>query len=177
MRRAICGLLLAGMTSMTPAFAVPQGQTRTGALLCGPAQLTAHTQYLDVSGHDRQVLSQALSLSLPPAAPRTLAHDGRPLRQPFLPQQPVLDAAATGWACLASRDGRHYVYVAYTCTESPVRPGCAGTRREWARLFDTQGKPLNAGHPRSGPRTPALMRRLGLGRHLEDGVALQDIAP
>jgi hypothetical protein len=87
----------------------------------------------------------------------------------------VLDASVTGWACLAGTAGKAYVYVVYTCAESRLRPECEGERREWARLFDIRGNPLNAGFSHDGPHTPELMKRLGLGRYVHDGVQLKDI--
>lgn len=176
---ALCLVAVLGTT--LPALAqqgieAPSVQTRTGRLQCGDTQIVAETQYLDVPGHDRQVLAQTLSLSLPgQASSIRLAHDGRVFRQPFLKHTAVLDAAVTGWACLAANDDKPYLYLSYTCTESPARPRCVGTLREWARLFDTTGKPLNARAPRSGPRTPTLMKKLGLARYLSEGVSLSDI--
>lgn len=151
-------------------------QTRVGHLHCGDASLIATTVYLDVDGQDRQTLSQRIALtSASRRVPVMLRGDGRPLRQPFLENTPVLNASVTGWACLPVTRGRAYVYVVYTCTESPLRPGCESDRREWVRLFNTQGKPLNARFPNDGPRTSALMKKLGLGRYVNDGVQLKDI--
>lgn len=149
-----------------------------GQLACGTARFEAVTQYLEVPDHDRQVQAQRLSLiGEAPGSSHSLPHEGRLLRQPFLRQTPVLDAWVSGWACVASADGRHqYLYLMYVCAESPLRPACAGDTREWVRLLDTRGRPLNGGFPHAGPRTPALMKRLGLGRHLQEGVTLKDIA-
>lgn len=151
-------------------------QTRVGHLHCGDASLVATTVYLDVDGRNRQTLSQRIALtSAGRRVPLMLRGDGRLLRQPFLESTPVLDASVTGWACLPAAGGKPYVYVVYTCTESPLRPDCEGDRREWVRLFDTQGKPLNAGFPHDGQRTPELMKKLGLGRYVNDSVQLEDI--
>lgn len=152
------------------------GKTRVGHLNCGGATLAASTVYLDVDDQDRQTLSQTITLTRPErSTPIVLPGDGRSLRQPFLKDTPVLDAAVTGWACLTAADGKAYVYVIYTCVESPSRPDCEGDRREWVRLFDAQGKALNAGFPHDSPRTPALMKKLGLEHYLRTGVQLEDI--
>ena len=154
----------------------PAGKARLGHLSCGGATLTAKTVYLDVDDQDRQTLSQTITLTRPErSGPIVLPGDGRPLRQPFLKNVPVLDAAVTGWACLTAADGKAYVYVIYTCAESPSRPDCEGDRREWVRLFDAQGKALNAGFSHEGSRTPELMKQLGLERYLHDGVQLKDV--
>lgn len=107
--------------------------------------------------------------------PIVLRGDGRPLHQPFLNDAPVLDASVTGWACLSAAGGKTYFYLVYTCTDSPLRPDCEGDHREWARLFNTQGEPLNERFPHGGPRALALMKKLDLGRYVNDGVQLEDI--
>jgi hypothetical protein len=167
--------LVATAPTMAQQNVPPPGTTLTGHLKCGEAQLTAQTQYLDVPDHDRQVLIQTLELTGPDKGATKLVHDGRMFRQSFLKDTPVLDASATGWACLESTNGQRYVYVLYTCTEGLARPRCAGTKREWPRLFDTSGALLNAHYPRSGSRTPALMKKLGLARYLSEGVSLEDV--
>ncbi|MBF3411147.1 hypothetical protein ACGY7B_26260 [Burkholderia pseudomallei] len=171
-------LLVAAMvtTSVRAGGMSDAAQTRVGHLHCGDASLIATTAYLDVDGQGRQTLSQSIALmSAGRRMPVILRGDGRTLRQPFLKNARVLDAAVTGWACFSAAGGKPYVYVVYTCTESPLRPDCEGDRREWVRLFDTQGKPLNAGFPYDSPRTSALMKKLGLGRYVNDGVQLEDI--
>lgn len=173
-------ILVLSCTLMLPAgAAIAQQQAtleRSGHLQCGLAQLNAETRYLDLPDQTRQVLAQSLSLTnTAMGSTRQLKHDARPLRQPFLKHTPVLDAAVTGWACLENSAGKPYIYLSYTCIESPSRPACVGNLREWARLFDTAGKPLNAHAPRSGQRTAALLKKLGLGHHLSAGVSLQDI--
>lgn len=178
--KSTAGLFLAlALAATAPAMAQPNAPSSpamlTGHLECGEAQLTAQTQYLEVPGHDRQVLTQTLELTRPGKGTTKLAHDGREFRQPFLKDTPVLDASATGWACLDGGKGRRYVYVLYSCAESPARPQCAGTRREWVRFFDTAGAPLNAHYPHGGSRTPALMKKLGLGHYLSEGVSLEDV--
>jgi len=153
------------------------GPEQTGFLSCGPARFEARTQYLDLPDHDRQVVAQKLGrLGADRTLPYRLPHEGRPLKQPFLKSMPVLDAWVSGWACLVSADGQHhYLYLLYACTESPHRPACTGTEREWPRLLNLSGRPLNAGFGRTGPRTPRLMQKLGLGRYLQEGVHLKDI--
>ena len=155
----------------------PASAPREGRLACGDATLTASTRLTEVADHDRQVLAQGITLVAPGHPdPVTLKLDARRLRQPFLQGVDVLDASATGWACVKSASGKAYVYVMMTCTESPKRPACAGDTREWVRLYDTRGRALNAGYPHGGSRTPALLKRLGLGGVLADGVSLADLA-
>ena len=154
------------------------GPERLGHLACGEARFEARTRYLEVPDQNRQVQTQQLSLLREASdPPRLLPHEGKPLRQPFLKQTPVLDAWVSGWACLASADAQHhYLYLIYTCTESPLRPACAGSSREWVRLLDLSGRALNAGFAHEGQRTPSLMKRLGLERYLQEGVSLRDIS-
>ncbi|ATF37252.1 hypothetical protein CO709_31190 [Burkholderia thailandensis] len=172
-------ILLAAAIVTTNAWAGDMStaaRTRAGHLHCGDASLIATTVFLDVDGHYRQTLSQRITLaSASRRVPVMLHGDGQPLRQPFLENTPVLDASVTGWTCLRAAGGKSYVYVVYTCTESPLRPDCEGDRREWVRLFGTQGEPLNAGFPHDGPRTSELLKKLGLGHYVNDGVQLEDI--
>jgi hypothetical protein len=150
---------------------------RIGHLQCGGASLVASTVYLDVDDQDRQTLTQSITLTSPGRGEAVaLPLEGKLLNQPFLKHVTVLDAAVTGWACVNATDGKPYVYLTYTCTESPSRPACEGDDREWVRLFDIQGKPLNAGFPHDGERTPDLMKKLGLGHYVTDGVSLNDIS-
>ncbi|RUL77722.1 hypothetical protein [Dyella choica] len=156
--------------------AAPRRMTAIGHLSCGGASLTAETVYLDVPDQDLQPLSQRIALKrLGQNVSTVLHHDGRPLRQPFLKNTPVLDAAVSSWTCLTADDGKAYVYVFYVCTESDLRPDCAGTSREWGRLFDPQGKEMTADLPHAGPRTSALMKRLGLGRYENEPMPLRGI--
>lgn len=177
LERLVVLIVAAIVTTSVRAGDMPAAaQTRVGHLHCGGASLITTTVYLDVDGQDRQTLSQRIVLTFAGRSVQVILRgDGRPLHQPFLKDVPVLDASVTGWACLPAAGGMAYVYVVYTCTDSPLRPDCEGDRREWVRLFNTQGKPLNAGFPRDGPRTPALMKKLGLGRYVNDGVQLEDI--
>jgi hypothetical protein len=150
--------------------------SHVGHLSCGLALLTAETAYLDINGQDRQTLSQRITLRRPDVnGSIVLPSDSRSLRQPFLKDTPVLDASITGWACVKAADGTAYIYVLYTCVESTLRPDCADDQREWVRLFDLQGKLINPGFPHEGLRTPELMKKLGLGHYLDDGVSLQDV--
>lgn len=150
--------------------------TAIGHLSCGGATLTVDTMYLDVPDQDFQPLSQRIVLRRQGTKrPIVLRHDGRPLRQSFLKNPQVLDAAVSGWTCLTAAGGKAYVYLSYVCTESDSRPDCVGTSREWARLFDSQGKELTAGLPHDGPRMSALMKRLGLGRYETEPIQLQSI--
>ena len=152
------------------------GAPRVGHLDCGGASLTASTVFREVIGQDRQVVSQTMTVTAPGAKTASpLKIEARPFRQPFLRDTLVLDASATGWACVTSTSHQSYVYVVMTCTESPLRPACAGPTREWVRLYDLRGRALNAGFPHdAGPREQALMKRLGLD-HVEDaGISLSD---
>lgn len=140
-----------------------------GHLACGGANLTATTVFREVADQDRQILSQTITIA--PAgksASATLKLEARRLRQPFLRDTLVLDASATGWACVKATDGKPYVYVMMTCTESPLRPACEGATREWMALYDLSGRELNAGLPHDGRQEAALIKRLKL-EHLDDG--------
>ncbi len=170
-----CPTVLATLLALAGAPHTRAGEPpNEGHLACGGATLTARTQFREVADHDRQVVSQAITIVA--AGTKTalpLKLDAHPLRQPFLRDALVLDAAVTGWACVTSTDGKPYVYLVMTCAESSRRPACVGTLREWTRLYDMHGRALDAGLPRDGPRKSALLKRLKLGR-LDDGVSMSD---
>lgn len=182
-RRALSLLALAAVCASAgaPAARASQslpaaGSARVGHLDCGGASLTASTVLREVTDQDRQVVSQTITVTAPGAKKASsLKLGARPFRQPFLRDTPVLDASATGWACVTSASHQSYVYVVMTCAESPLRPACAGPTREWVRMYDLRGRALNAGFPHdAGPREDALMKRLGLD-HVEDvGISLSD---
>lgn len=172
----LAATLIAVCVHADPQPAAPRQMRAVGHLSCGGAALTAETVYLDVPNQDFQPFSQRITLQQPGSKNSTvLHHGGRPLQQTFLKDAPVLDAAVSSWACLKSTDGQAYIYVLYVCTESDLRPQCAGMSREWGRLFNPQGKELTAGYPHDGPRASALMRRLGLGRYANEPMPLQSI--
>ena len=170
-----CVILVAVGAHAEPQSAAPKHVTVIGHLSCGGVTLKAETVYLDVPDRDFQPLSQRITQQRASQSPTVLHHDGRPLHQPFLQGTAVLDAAVSGWACLKSTDGKAYIYVLYICTESDLRPQCAGTSREWGRLFDPQGKELTAGFLHDGPRESALMKRLGLGRYEDEPMPMRSI--
>lgn len=168
--------IAAGCASPSARAGATPRTTQIGHLGCGGARFTARTTWLNVPGHDRQPVQQTVQRDAAGSTPsRELRLDARPLRQPFVPDGIVLDAAVTGWACITATTGKAYLYLLYTCTQSTARPACAGDRREYVRLFDTTGKALNVGFPHAGPRTPALLHQLGLDGYLTDGVSLQDL--
>ncbi len=166
-------VLAAALACAGTAGARASDAASAGRVDCGGAHLAARTVLREVPDHDRQTLSQTITI-VPPGATTAspLKLDVRPLRQPFLRDTSVLDAAVTGWACVTSTDHRSYVLLSLTCTESPLRPGCAGPTREWTRLYDLRGRALDAGYPRdAGPREQALAKRLKLDL---DSVPLSD---
>lgn len=178
-RHALSLLAMACAFALSPAARAgespPEAAASVGHLACGGASLTASTVFREVADQDRQILSQSIAITPPGKKTATMLKlEAHRLRQPFLPGVPVLDASATGWACVTASDGKSYVYVMMTCTESPLHPDCAGPTREWMSLYDTRGRALTAGMPHEGPREAALIKRLKL-EHLDDGgVTLSD---
>lgn len=156
--------------------AVPQRSTpvaalvKPGRLSCGGTVFTAATHRAVPGG---PVLAQQLWRQVPgDPQPQPLRHEGHPVKAAAQGPAP-LDAWASGWACVQASSGQAYLHVLYTCPQD--MRGCQGARREWVRLHALDGRLLNAGHPRTGDRTPALMRRLGLTAALSQGVSLSDI--
>lgn len=94
-------LLLLQLTA--PALAIaeevpPQGLEK---LSCGTAEVTVQAQCFRVADQERQCRTQSLHLRNPGLeVSNTLAHEGKAIKQPFVHDGTVLDAIATGWACV-----------------------------------------------------------------------------
>lgn len=145
-------------------------------LQCGDVEVIATSSCLRPADHETQCRAQSLQLKNPAKAiAKKLPHDGKPLRQAFVKEGPVLDAIATGWACIQSASGTPYILVSYTCVEHDRRPECAGTNKEWGRVFGMDGKDFTAGIARRSPALERIYRRLGLSASFEQGIQLQEL--
>lgn len=153
----------------------PRIREDQGRLACGTAQLAAKSHCLEFAENETQCTSQILTLTNPSKGiAKQLPHDGKRITQPFVRSVKVLDATVTGWACLTSDAGVSYIYLSYTCVEHDRAPECAGTRREWGRLFDTGGRALNGNLSRRSQHMPEVLHRYGLQRYVSEGIQLQD---
>ena len=79
------------------------------------------------------------------------------------------------WACVQASTGRSYVSLGYACAVDPSERGSCGGDKEWFRLLDDRGRPLDAGSPKQGAAQDRLMTRLGLKAVMEAGVAMKDV--
>ncbi len=156
--------------------AAPPIRQEQDKLVCGDAEVRATSSCLSFTDQETQCKKQTLQLSNPSKGiSKKLPHDGKPMRQPFVKNGPVLDAIATGWACVKSESGTPYIYLAYTCVESEQRPECAGTNKEWGRVFGLDGKNFTAGVPRRGAALERVYKQLGLSGAVEQGIQLQGL--
>ena len=171
-------LLLASASSALAAAGEARPVTRNveDKLQCGDVEVIAKSHCLSPADHETQCRTQSLQLNNPGKGfARKLPHDSKPLRQAFIKDGPVLDAIATGWACLQSASGTPYIFVSYTCVEHDRRPECAGTNKEWGRVFGLDGKDFTAGIPRRSPALQRIYRQLGLSASMEQGIPLQEL--
>ena len=154
----------------------PSLQDEHDKLICGDAEVRVTSSCLHFDEQETQCKKQTLQLTNPAKnIAKKLPHDGKPIRQPFVKNGPVLDAFVTGWACVKSASGAPYIYLSYTCVENDRQPECAGTNREWGRVFGLDGKNLGAGIARRSKELGRVYRRLGLSESLEQGIQLQDL--
>ncbi|GLQ98822.1 hypothetical protein [Dyella mobilis] len=138
------------------------------SLSCGDAQLSIKTDYAlppDVTS----VAWTAQSITLKSAAhptPVSLALESKPLHLAYYPQGTALDSVILGWTCLKTASGKHYIFLAYTCTPSPERPQCNADDESgnWDSILDTSGKRMSDKQRDS----------LGINRAIGDQIKLED---
>ena len=164
MALATLALLLA-----SPAVAADPPRVGTADLVCGAARLHARTASVAHVAPDDGLawVSQEIILQGPGGVPSRLhvvdidqkpGTDGRGL-QVFV----------SSWQCLGGRGGK-VIELWLACNRADLGGTCKG-EREWERLVDVTGRPLDAGYAPQDPRYGALSRRLGIP---VDGVKLQD---
>lgn len=79
------------------------------------------------------------------------------------------------WACTKGARGVSYVSLGYACAVDPGYPHDCGGEKEWFRLLDERGQPVDLGVPHSGPAMTRLHRRLGLLEQFEKGTQMTDV--
>lgn len=137
----------------------------TSTLDCHGAQISAVSTYdPHFSAHDSFVwFDQVLTLkSKVDRAPERLSFDPAPTL-PFEGSQ-RLQRAVYSWACVHGTTA-DYLVVMLGCTRDDLgddRGGICHGQREWLRIIDLQGRHLDTGLLPQDPRTPALLRELGI---------------
>ena len=153
----------------TPAGATDPSRTTTSELACGSARLHARTTSIaHVPPHDGLVwTAQDIALS-------NMGRSPRPLRVQGVNDKPGsvnfgLPAIVSSWQCLKGMNAP-VIELWLTCNRADLGGVCGG-QREWERLVDVTGQPLDVGYAPQDARYEALSKRLGIP---EDGVRLQD---
>lgn len=161
---AAIGLLIA-----TPAGAADPPHTTSSKLACGPARLQAQTTSIAHVPPDNGLVwtAQDITLSTAKGSSRPLHVEGVGYEAGSTGKG--LSAIISGWQCL---HGSHewVIELWLTCNRADLGGTC-GSQREWERLFDLSGQPLDMGYAPQDARYDALSRRLGIP---EDRVRLQD---
>lgn len=116
-------------------------------LSCGDAQLVAQTDYVTLPDMQKVVWT-AQTITLKNSHSTTavpLALESKPLHLAYYPQGTALDSVILGWTCLKTSSGKHYIFLAYTCTPSRERPDCKEEDESgnWDRVLDTSGKRMS----------------------------------
>ena len=158
-----------GLLILTPADASEPPHTTSSELICGPAHLHAQTTSIAHVSPENGLVWTAQDITL-----STAKGSSRPLRVEGVGYEASLTgkglpAIVSGWQCL---HGSHewVIELWLTCNRVDLGGNCS-SQREWERLFDTSGKPLDMGYAPQDARYDALSKRLGIP---EDGIRLED---
>ncbi len=146
-------------------------------LVCGDAVVEAATQFFDDPAYmERQVIKQSVFVSNNQKnVKKKLRLDSRAAHKPTF-DRILLDSLVSAWACLEAKDGKHYLFLWYTCTPMDERGFCAGEGKEWERLFQTDGKALTNSFPRDDKKFDRLYKKLGLEEVVRNA-KLQPLTP
>ncbi|GLQ88586.1 hypothetical protein [Dyella flagellata] len=162
----LCALAMGVVLADTSTLATPHRVEKK--LTCGDAQLTAQTDYVTLPDVQKVVwTAQAITLRNSHSATSVpLALESKPLHLAYYPQGTALDSVVLGWTCLKTSSGKHYFFLAYTCTPSPERPACKEEDESgnWDRVLDTSGKRIS----------DQQRERLGINRAIGDHLQLED---
>ena len=139
------------------------------SLACGDAQLSAKTEYVVLPDVNKVVwTAQSITLTnrLQPN-PIQLPLESKPLHLAYYLQGAALDSVIQGWTCLRTARGKHYIFLAYTCTPSPERPRCTPDESgNWDRILSTSGQKIK----------DRQRRRLGVNRAIGNQLQLENTA-
>jgi hypothetical protein len=170
----IHGMLVAALCAVAVGVVQADGPSAPVAhsiekkLSCGDAELTASTQYVVLQDVQKIVwTAQTITLkNSRSATPVTLPLESKPLHLAYYPQGSGLDSVILGWTCLKTASGKHYVFLAYTCTPSPERPACKEEDESgnWDSVLDTSGTRMS----------DQQRERLGVNRAIGDHLQLEN---
>lgn len=80
-----------------------------------------------------------------------------------------------GWTCVTATTGASYALLGYACAVDPGYPNDCGGEKEWYRLMDDRGRPVDIGVPVNGVARERLVQRLGILKQMEAGVHMNDV--
>ena len=157
---ALLAVLVAAAAPSARASDPPR--TGTAVLACGPARLVARTTSVAHVGADDGLAwtAQAITLAAGPG------DAGRPIPVKGVEARTApgssggLTAIVSSWACLSGTRGK-VIELWLSCNRTDLGGACRG-EREWERLLDTTGRPLDGGYAPQDPRYEALSARLGI---------------
>ena len=152
-----------------PAWAV-QPHTGNAILHCGTATLVARSTSLSHVGPEDRLIWVSQEIGI-----RDAEGASRDLRLADANEKPAanspngLQVIVSSWRCL---HGTHeeVIELWLTCTSADLGGACKG-QREWERLTDLHGRPLDEGYAPQDPRYEMLSRHLGIA---DAGIPLKD---
>ena len=154
----------------SPVQAADPPHTGHATLACGTARLQARTTSVAHVPPDDGLAwtAQEIMLHGPGGSSRRLRIQG--IDEPPMPADGQgLPVIVSSWQCLHGSRGE-VIELWLTCNRPDPGAACGG-QREWERLIDTDGMPLDAGYAPQDARYEALSRHLGIP---VDGIKLQD---
>ena len=166
-----CGTVLTALALLlaSPAVAADPPRVGTADLVCGAARLHARTASVAHVAPDDGLawVSQEITLQGPSGVPSRL-HVVDADKPPGTDVR-GLPVIVSSWQCLSGSQGK-VIELWLTCNRADLGGACKG-EREWERLIDVTGRPLDVGYAPQDPRYNTLSRRLGIPA---DEVKLQD---
>ena len=166
--------LLAGMACAGASSADGMLTSYQDELSCGEAQFRLTTTSLvDPSNGVPEFTSQALRVVNNARGTSALVSLRQRVARPLVLGRRILYDRVTGWACIRSDSGRHYLLLFLSCR--PLALDCpADWTAEWNQIIASRGRWV------TGDRTgmpDAVVRRLGLVKGLDVGATERDIGP
>ncbi len=167
MRRAAISLLtwMACIGAAGAGFAEEPLVRHVDDLRCGRVTARLRTNCIEQLSTGWECVSQSLRLIQRYGVTKDVPLDIRRVPSSVAPERNMLDGDVTSWACVRSRSGQHYVFLAYSCQSLGDAYGTLSPSGEWGQVID------QAGHVVSGRRNGDDLRveeRLGLEKVLDD---------
>jgi hypothetical protein len=173
MRHATISLLawMACMGASRPGLAEGQFTRHPDELRCGDVTARLRTTCVEQLSMGWECVSPSLRVTHCDGIMNDIPLD---IRRVPTPGGEALDGNVTNWACIRSQSGWDYLLLFYTCQRLGVACRTLNPDPEWDQIIDSTGHTVAGG--RNGSE-PGLLKRLGLGDLLHDGIHATGVGP